>query len=80
MWLQATIRRTGKRGPAPETYYRQYTRKGVFAALLYILGIPLTFLSPWLGIACAALVAILWFLPDGPLDRLFEGRAGHGAA
>ena len=80
MWLQVTIRRTGKQGPAAEAYYRQYTRKGLFAGLLYLVGIPLSFLSPWLGIACAALVAILWFLPDGPLDRLFEGRAGHGAS
>jgi hypothetical protein len=28
-------------------------------------------LSPELGLACAALVAILWFLPKSPLDALF---------
>jgi hypothetical protein len=32
----------------------------------------LTFISPWLGIACAALVALCWFLPASPIDRLFE--------
>ncbi|MFA6115792.1 MAG: TMEM175 family protein [Sphingomonas sp.] len=80
MWLQSVIRRTGKQGPAAEAYYRSYSRKGRFAGLLYLAGIPLTFLSPWLGIACAGLVAILWFLPEGPVDRLFEGRAGHKAA
>jgi uncharacterized membrane protein len=80
MVLQSIIRRTGKQGPAAEAYYRSYGRKGRFAGLLYLAGIPLTFLSPWFGIACAGLVAILWFLPEGPLDRLFEGRAGHKAA
>ena len=42
-----------------------------------VTGIPLTFLSPWLGITCAALVAVFWFLPESRLDRLFDGRAGH---
>lgn len=80
MALQSSIRRTGKQGPDSIAYHRQTTRKGVFASLVYISGIPLTFLSPWLGIACAALVAIFWFLPKSPLDRLFDGRAGQEPA
>jgi uncharacterized membrane protein len=75
--LQTIIRRTGKQGPDSIAYHRQTTRKGVFASLVYIAGVPLSFVSPWLGIACAALVAILWFLPSSPLDRLFDGRAGQ---
>ena len=75
--LQSIIRRTGNQGPASIAYHRQTTRKGIFAAIVYIAGAPLSFVSPWLGIACAALVAIFWFLPKSPLDRLFDGRAGH---
>jgi uncharacterized membrane protein len=74
VWLQSTIRRTGKQGPAAEAYHRQMSRKGLFTSLVYLAGMPLTLLSPWLGIACAAIVAILWFLPKSPLDRLFDTR------
>ncbi|MES1974712.1 MAG: TMEM175 family protein [Pseudomonadota bacterium] len=77
--LQTIIRRTGKQGPASTAYHRQTTRKGIFASFVYASGIPLSFLSPWLGVACAALVAIFWFLPKSGLDNLFDGRAGHEA-
>jgi uncharacterized membrane protein len=74
IWLQSVIRRTGTQDAKSVAYHRQTSRKGTFASLLYLGGIPLTFLSPWLGIVCAALVALLWFLPKSPFDRLFDGR------
>jgi uncharacterized membrane protein len=70
-WLQSVINRTGRQGDAAQEYYAAATRKGVAATLIYALGIPLTLLSPWLGIACAVVVAILWFLPHSRIDRLF---------
>jgi uncharacterized membrane protein len=70
-WLQNVINRTGKQGRGAEEYYAAATRKGVVATLIYALGMPLTFVSPWLGIACAVIVAILWFLPHSRIDRLF---------
>ena len=76
-WLQAVIRRTGKQDEATQRYHRRTVRKGLAATCLYLTGIVLTLVSPWLGIACAAVVAVLWFLPDSPLDALFEGRGGH---
>ena len=69
--LQTTIRRAGIEGREAETYHRATTRKGVAATAIYLIGLPLTFVAPWLGIACAALVAVLWMLPWSPLDRLF---------
>lgn len=74
-WLQSEIRCTGKHSPQAELYYTSSTRKGLFASALYTAGIPLTFLSPWLGIACAVIVAILWFLPASRIDRLFVPQA-----
>jgi uncharacterized membrane protein len=76
-WLQSVIQRTGKRGPRAKAYYVAYTRKGVIAGAIYAVGIPLSFITPWLGIACAVAVAILWFLPHSRLDRLFvaDGQA-----
>lgn len=71
-WLQNVINRTGQQGRGAEEYYAAATRKGVVATLIYAVGIPLTFVSPWLGIACAVIVAILWFLPHSRIDRLFS--------
>jgi uncharacterized membrane protein len=69
--LQKAIRRTGHRDLAAMRYHAAATRKGVLAMLVYLLGVPLTLVSPWLGVACAALVAALWFLPQSGIDRLF---------
>jgi len=69
--LQRAIRRAGVESRESELYYRATIRKGGTATLIYLTGIPLTFVSPWLGIACAAVVAVLWMLPWSPFDRLF---------
>jgi uncharacterized membrane protein len=70
--LQYVISSTGSHTEAAETYHRQTTRKGVVALLIYVVGVPLTFVSPWLGIGAALLVAVLWFLPKSPIDGLFD--------
>lgn len=72
--LQREIARTGASGNAAQTYHRATLRKGVAATLIYAAGVPLSFVSPWLGVGCAALVAAFWMLPWGPLDRLFLPR------
>ena len=69
--LQSVIRRTGKQGAGSQAYHAATLRKGVAATLIYALGVPLTLLSPWLGIGCAVIVAILWFLPHSRIDTLF---------
>jgi len=69
--LQHVIRRTGAKSADAETYHRQTMRKGIAATLIYSAGVLLTFASPWLGIGCALLVAILWFLPRSPIDDWF---------
>jgi uncharacterized membrane protein len=70
--LQAVIARTGTHGEATERYLRRAARKGGFAVLVYAAGLPLSFVTPWLGVASAAVVAIIWFLPTSALDQLFE--------
>ena len=71
--LQQIIRATGSQSAASEGYHRRTSRKGIAATVIYLAGIPLAFVSPWLGIACAGLVALLWFLPKSPIDALFDG-------
>ena len=69
--FQQIIRVTGSQSAAARRYYRQSARKGFAATVIYLAGFPLAFVAPWLGIACAGLVALLWFLPKSPIDRLF---------
>ncbi|WP_425230301.1 TMEM175 family protein [Sphingomonas sp.] len=68
-WLQGIIRRTGRQDAAALAYHLGTVRKGHIALGLYVAGLALTALSPWLGIACAGAVAILWFLPSSGIDR-----------
>lgn len=70
-WLQRVIRRSGATSREAQVYHDATTRKGLAALAIYAAGLPLSFVSPWLGIACAAIVAVFWMLPWGPLDRLF---------
>ena len=76
-WVQSIIVRTGKQGEAAAVYHRRTIRKGVAAGLIYVAGLALTLISPGLGVACAAIVAVLWFVPDSPFDALFDGRGGQ---
>ncbi|WP_294252234.1 TMEM175 family protein [uncultured Sphingomonas sp.] len=71
-WLQRVIRRTGAHSAEAERYHRRTLRKSTLACGLYLVGLALAVASPAAGLACAALVALLWCLADGPLDRLFE--------
>jgi len=43
--------------------------KGRGTALLYILGIGLSFLDRWLGVAAYVLVALVWLVPDRRIER-----------
>ncbi|MFK4871108.1 TMEM175 family protein [Novosphingobium sp. ZW T3_23] len=72
--LQGRVAATGTQTVASRRYHKASHRKGLAASAVYALGIPLTFASPWLGIACAAIVAVFWMLPWSVLDRLFLDR------
>ncbi|HVC01363.1 MAG TPA: TMEM175 family protein [Steroidobacteraceae bacterium] len=46
--------------------------KGLMSIVLYAIGIALTFVSPWAGLALYVLVAGIWIIPD----RRIEGSLG----
>ncbi|WP_260923583.1 TMEM175 family protein [Novosphingobium sp. 9] len=75
--LQRQIKQTGARDTAARHYHHATMRKGLAAAVVYFAGIPLSFVSAWLGVGCAALVAVFWMLPWSPLDALFADRAAR---
>jgi uncharacterized membrane protein len=49
-------------------------RKGWISLALYLSGVVLAFVHPWLGFAVYIGVAMIWFVPD----RRIENRVGHG--
>ena len=69
--LQTAIRDSGHTDRLAIAYHHATIRKGVLAMAIYIAGMPLAFVSPWLGVGCAGLVAALWFLPESRIDRFF---------
>lgn len=48
--------------------------KGKLSPALYLTGIGLAFLSPWLAIAIYVLVALVWLIPDRRIERVIAGR------
>jgi uncharacterized membrane protein len=48
--------------------------KGKISLGLYALGIGLSFVRPWLGIACYIIVALIWLIPDRRIERQLEPR------
>ena len=47
-------------------------RKGKLSLVLYVVGIGLAFVSPWLAAALYALVAAMWLIPDRRLERVLK--------
>ena len=45
-------------------------RKGIASSALYILSVPLAFVSPWISCAIFVFVAAMWFVPDRRIERL----------
>jgi uncharacterized membrane protein len=43
--------------------------KGIVSPAIYVVGIALTLVSPYLGYACYVFVSLLWFVPDRRLTR-----------
>jgi uncharacterized membrane protein len=48
--------------------------KGKISPLIYIIGIALAFVSPWLSIAMYALVALMWLIPDRRIEKALAER------
>lgn len=52
--------------------------KGKASPLLYCVGIGLSFVDRWLGIALYVLVAVIWFIPDRRVERVVTPHGGEG--
>ena len=62
--IQRHIARSGQpHDPGEATLHFAEQRKGYISIALYLTGSLLAFYSPMLGLACAAVVAVLWITP-----------------
>ncbi|MEO9021390.1 MAG: TMEM175 family protein [Ginsengibacter sp.] len=43
--------------------------KGKISTVIYVLGIALSFVNAWFGIALYTLVALIWFIPDKRIEN-----------
>jgi uncharacterized membrane protein len=50
--------------------------KGRFSALLYLIAIPLAFVSAWIASGLYVFAALLWLIPDPRIERKLEKREG----
>lgn len=46
--------------------------KGKISPILYLAGIALAFVSPWLSIAIYVLVAVIWLVPDRRIENVLR--------
>ena len=57
--------------------------KGKLSVLLYVLAIPLAFVSTWISIALYVTVALIWLIPDRRIERVLadhhETTVGAGS-
>ena len=44
-------------------------RKGIISVIIYALGVGISFVHPWLGLASYVLVACIWFIPDRRIEK-----------
>jgi uncharacterized membrane protein len=48
--------------------------KARLSMVLYLSGIPLSFVSPWIAIGSYVVVALMWIIPDQRIERAVEER------
>ncbi|MBZ4191682.1 TMEM175 family protein [Niabella beijingensis] len=48
--------------------------KGKISGILYIAGIGSSFVSTWVGIALYTIVAIIWFIPDKRIEKIYRNE------
>ena len=49
--------------------------KGKLSAAMYLAGIPLAFVSPWITLAIIITVAVVWLIPDNRVVRALSAEA-----
>ena len=69
-WTHSLMLHHGKGSALAEAFGSDV--KGKASIVLYLAGIGMTFVQPWLGFALYASVAIMWLVPDRRMQRAME--------
>jgi uncharacterized membrane protein len=51
--------------------------KGKLSPVLYLVAIPLAFVSPWISGSIYTAVALIWLIPDRRIERILSERTSH---
>ena len=51
--------------------------KGMTSLVLYLAGLALVFVVPWLGLVPFVIVAVIWLAPDRRVERYLQAHAGE---
>jgi uncharacterized membrane protein len=54
--------------------------KGKLSPLMYLTGIALTFVAPWLGVAVFVFAALVWLVPDRRVERYLRAESSESSA
>lgn len=46
--------------------------KGKLSTFLYLVAMPLAFISPWLSLGCYVTVSVMWFVPDRRVEKVLQ--------
>ena len=71
---RAIIAKEGRDSLVAEAIGRDW--KGKLSLVIYLAGISLAFVAPWIASALYVFGALLWFIPDPRIEREFEKREG----
>jgi uncharacterized membrane protein len=52
--------------------------KGKLSPLMYLTGIALAFITPWLAVAVFVVAALVWLVPDRRVERYLAVRSSEG--
>jgi uncharacterized membrane protein len=61
------IRHHGRNSDFAHAFQRD--TKGMLSIVAYLLGVALSFVHPWLGLAIYFAVALTWFVPDRRVEK-----------
>jgi uncharacterized membrane protein len=49
-------------------------RKGIISSVIYVIGIGLSFIHPYIGFTLYVVVAAIWFIPDSRIEKKLENE------
>jgi len=70
--LQNAIKKFNPWSQPVATAMQRQSTKGVISTVMYLSGIPLAFLNPFISEALFVTVAVMWLWPDKNLEKAFE--------